>query len=332
MGLIPSGARPWPLRVCEDRLPARWLLLYPGPDALAVGCPRGGGGVVGNVASPRAARHHPPALPLARPVPQGGERRAEGLTERRREGPQCLRERGERGAEAVAETRTRAARGPALGGAVEPLGPRPPDPRGRPLGEGCALALLRGRGQGGRPGRRGVAHRPEHAARAHRRQSHRGGETVPGLFSSQDSGGRGQPTPGQPRDHALGPAGTDGAGERHGRERPEHRPPRHTPAAMRRQQGGAGHVGGQRAGASDDGREGREHGFAPRTRAAPEGAPPPAGPGRQARGAASARRRARSPAAGADPRATGCTPAPLREPPCRRQAAERRSLRSENRR
>ena len=40
MGLIQQGAGHGHLRVCEDRIPARLLLLEPAPDALAVGCPR----------------------------------------------------------------------------------------------------------------------------------------------------------------------------------------------------------------------------------------------------------------------------------------------------
>jgi hypothetical protein len=49
MGLIQEGARhghPW---VCEHRIPPRFLLLEPTPDALSIGRPRRVGDVVGKV-------------------------------------------------------------------------------------------------------------------------------------------------------------------------------------------------------------------------------------------------------------------------------------------
>ena len=39
MCLIEQGARGWHLRVFEDRIPARLLVLEPAPDAVAVGHP-----------------------------------------------------------------------------------------------------------------------------------------------------------------------------------------------------------------------------------------------------------------------------------------------------
>jgi hypothetical protein len=49
MRLIQQGARHRHLGVCEDRIPARFLVLAPAPDALAVGHPRRGSDVVGKV-------------------------------------------------------------------------------------------------------------------------------------------------------------------------------------------------------------------------------------------------------------------------------------------
>jgi hypothetical protein len=50
MRLIQEGAGHRPLGVCEDRLPAGFLLLKPAPYTLAIGDPCCGGDVVGKVA------------------------------------------------------------------------------------------------------------------------------------------------------------------------------------------------------------------------------------------------------------------------------------------
>ena len=50
MGLIQEGTGDGHLRVCEDRIPARLLVLQPASHALAVGRPRRVGDVVGTVA------------------------------------------------------------------------------------------------------------------------------------------------------------------------------------------------------------------------------------------------------------------------------------------
>ena len=107
MGLIQQGAGHGHLRVGEDGIPARLLLLKPAPHALAVGRPSRGGDVVDKVAEPLAERKHPQALALARPVEQGVELRAERLTHRRRDRHQFLRELEERVAQADAETCSR---------------------------------------------------------------------------------------------------------------------------------------------------------------------------------------------------------------------------------
>ena len=59
MGLIQKRAGRWHLRVCEDRIPACFLVLEPSPGALPVGLPCGVGDMVGTVASPLAQRTHP---------------------------------------------------------------------------------------------------------------------------------------------------------------------------------------------------------------------------------------------------------------------------------
>src|SRR4030095_6963564 len=98
-------------------------------------------------------------------------------------------------AEAVAETRTRAARTQALDGAVAPIAQHPPDPRRRLLVDRCALELLIGLGQGRRTGLLGVAQMPEHATMDKRRQIHLVGKTVTVLCISPDIGGPGQSPP-----------------------------------------------------------------------------------------------------------------------------------------
>jgi hypothetical protein len=50
MGLIKQGAGDGHLRVCEHHVPTRFLVLKPAPHALAIGCPRRVGDVVGKVA------------------------------------------------------------------------------------------------------------------------------------------------------------------------------------------------------------------------------------------------------------------------------------------
>jgi hypothetical protein len=72
--LIEQRARDRHLGICEDRRPARLLVLEPAPDALPIGRSCRGGHVIGKASSPLAQGKHPQALPLARPVPQGMKR------------------------------------------------------------------------------------------------------------------------------------------------------------------------------------------------------------------------------------------------------------------
>jgi len=50
MRLIEQGAGCWHLRVCKDRIPARFLLLKPASDPFAIGRPSRSGDGVGKVA------------------------------------------------------------------------------------------------------------------------------------------------------------------------------------------------------------------------------------------------------------------------------------------
>jgi hypothetical protein len=59
VGLIEQSAGDRHLRVCEHRIPPRFLLLEPAPDALPVGHPCAVRHVVGKVALPLAERKHP---------------------------------------------------------------------------------------------------------------------------------------------------------------------------------------------------------------------------------------------------------------------------------
>src|SRR4029453_9162659 len=70
MGLIQQRAGDGHLRVGENRIPPRLLLLPPAPHPPPIGWPSRGGDVVRKVAQALAQRKHPQALALARSVEQ----------------------------------------------------------------------------------------------------------------------------------------------------------------------------------------------------------------------------------------------------------------------
>ena len=74
---------------------------------------------------------------------------------------------------------------------------------------------------------------PDHAATDDGREVHCLGETAAGLFIGQEIDGQRQPTPGEHRDQPVVAERTDEAGERHGRDRVEHRAQLHTETAVR---------------------------------------------------------------------------------------------------
>ena len=113
---------PW---VCEDRIPARLLVLEPASHTLAVDRPRRDGNAVGTVANPLAKRHHAQALALPCPVQQGAALGVQGLAHGGCDRRQFLRELEERVAQAVAHADSRKERLQALGGAVEAIGGGP---------------------------------------------------------------------------------------------------------------------------------------------------------------------------------------------------------------
>ena len=128
MGLIQQRAGHGHLGVCEDRIPARLLLLEPAPDTLAVGVPRAVCHVVGKVAEPLAQRKHPQAFALACPVQQGVELGAQGLAHRRRDRHQFGGQLIERVAETVAEACSREQRPHTARRAVKAIGQDAADP------------------------------------------------------------------------------------------------------------------------------------------------------------------------------------------------------------
>jgi hypothetical protein len=128
-----------PLGGCKDRRPARLLLLQPAPHTFTMGWLSRGGDVSRQATPLLAQCKHASALPLARPVEPGVPLCASGLTARRCARRQFLRVRRDRGAEAGAAARPRAARAQALGGAVEPIGQNPPAPISRLLVDRRAL-------------------------------------------------------------------------------------------------------------------------------------------------------------------------------------------------
>jgi hypothetical protein len=271
LGLRAQGARGWPLRGFEDRLPARRLVLAPAPDAVAGGHPAAVRHGVSPVAAPVTPGQPAPALARWRSGAPGVERRAARLAHGRSARRQWLRPRGERVAPAEAETRPRPPGPPPRRGAVNALGEDPSDPRRRLRLGWRAWARPRGPGQSRRAGRLGVPHRPAHAAPDAGRTVHVLRQTTAVLCLRDDSRGPWEPTPAQPRDPALGAHRTDPARDRQGGERAEARAPLQPEAPRGGPQGLAGHLRAPLARASDDGGEDREHCCARRALHPPEG-------------------------------------------------------------
>jgi len=273
VGLISQGAGHRHLRICEHRIPARFLLLNPAPHARAIGCPSRGGDVIGKVAQPLAQRKHAPAFALACPGEQRVALRAQGLADRGGESHEFLRELLERVAQAMAKARPREQRPHTFDRAVEAIREDAPDPIRRLLLQGRALKLLIGLGTGRCAGVFGLPQMPEHTAADNRGEIHLLGETAAVLFIGQKIGGEGQPTPGQDRHQTVVAERTDEARERHRREVIEPRTQCQTEATRGRQQGIAGHGWSHRAVTQDAMRQDGEDGFTPRTLEPPDGDP-----------------------------------------------------------
>jgi len=252
VGLIQEGAGDGPLRVCEDRLPARFRVLKPLAHPVAVGLPCGVGDMLGNVTSPLAQGKHPPALPRSHAVQHGMKRRAQRLAHRGRDRRQLLRELMDRLAQAVAQARSWEERTHPLGGAVEAIGAAPPDPLRRlRLGRRALTRLIRP-GQGGRTGLRRLAQMPEDAAAGDRGHIDLVGQTAAVLFIDQARAGQGQATPGEHRHQTRVAERTDQAIDGHGGAMAEHGTPCHTQATVRGQHGIAGDLRSPLALAQDD--------------------------------------------------------------------------------
>ena len=277
-GLSQEGAGHGPLRVGEDHIPARLLLVAPAPAARAVGCPGAVGHAVGTVAEPLPQRTHPPALALAGPIPQGVALGASGLPHRGRDGHQCAGQLVERVAETVPHACRRA------------QGPHPPRRAVKALGQAAAAAIPRlwlerglwkravRLGQRRCPGGFGVAQVPEDTPTDHRGPRALGRETAAVLLSRQAIRRQGQPTPRQDRHQTVVAEGTHPTGERQGRAMMAHRAPRQTEAAMGGSQGSARDLGAPLARAPNAGRQDRAHRVTGGARDAPEGEAPEAHP------------------------------------------------------
>ena len=218
MGLIQHSARHGHLRVFEDRIPARLLLLEPAPDALAVGWPSRGGDVVGKVAQSLTQRKYPQALALSYPVEQGVELRTERLTHWRSNRRQFLWELEECVAQAVAEARPGKQRPQALAGAVEAIRQDAPDAIGRVLLGGSALKLAIRLGKRHCTGVLRITEMPQDTATDNRGQIDLLGETVAVLLVGQEIRGQCQPTPGHHRHQAVVAQRAHETVEGHGRE------------------------------------------------------------------------------------------------------------------
>ncbi len=154
--LIEQRARHRHLRVFQDCIPARPLLLEPAPDACPVGGPSRRSDVANKTAQPLAQGKHAQALALARPVEQGVELRAQGLADRGRYRHKFGGQLIDRMAETVAEACTREQRPQALDGTVEAIDEDPLDLVRRLLLRRGALKLAIGLRKGNRTGILGI--------------------------------------------------------------------------------------------------------------------------------------------------------------------------------
>ena len=252
VGLLQEGAGDGHRRVCEDRIPARFLVLKPLAHPVAVGLPCGVGDRLGNVTSPLAQGKPPQALPRSHSVQHGMNRRAPRLAHRGRDRRQLLRELIARLAQAIAQARAWEERPHTLGGAVEAIGAAPPDPLRRLLLGRRALTRLIRPGQGGRTGRRRLAQMPEDAAAGDRGHIDLVGQTAAVFCSDQERAGQGQATPGEHRHQTRVAERTDQAIDGHGGAMAEHGTPCHPQATVRGQQGIAGDPRSHLAIAQDD--------------------------------------------------------------------------------
>jgi hypothetical protein len=273
LGLSSHRAGHRPLGGCEDGIPARLLCLAPASDARAVGFSGAVGHAVGTVAEPLPQRTPPSALALTRPVQAGMARGAYSLTHRGRERGQLWGELVERVAEPVAEACSRAHRPPPVRWAGKASGQEAADPRRRLLLERRLLKRSVRLGQRRRTGRFGGAQVPQDTPPDHGGPIDRARETAAVLRIRQAIHRQRQPTPGEHRDQSGVAERTDETRQRPGRERLEHRTPRHAQAARRGQQHSAGPLRAHAAIASDEVREARDHRLTGRAWAAPESDP-----------------------------------------------------------
>jgi hypothetical protein len=268
-GLIQPRAGHWPTGVVEDRLPARFLGPDPVPYALAVDRPSRVHDVIRHVAQVLAERQHASAVARASPVQEPRPPRAARLADRGRDGCPLPGKLVDRLAAAMAQGRRRKARAQALEGAFKPSRAEAADPIGGLwMGRGAVKRAI-GRGQGRRPRLLGVAQRPEHAAPDTRREGHVVGQTMAGLFISQDRRRQGQTPPGPHRDETLLAAGADETRDGHGGDMAADRAPFQTEPSRPREQGGVDGVSTHGAIAQDQGGEDREHCATRGTLAAP---------------------------------------------------------------
>jgi hypothetical protein len=144
MGLIQKRAGRWHLRVFEDRIPARFLVLEPSPDALPVGLPCDVGDVVYKVTEPLSQGHHTQTLALSYPVEQGVELRTERLTHWRRNRRQFLWDLEKGVTQTEADTHSRKQGPQTLRRAVEAVGEDPFDAVRWLVLQGGALKLAIG--------------------------------------------------------------------------------------------------------------------------------------------------------------------------------------------
>jgi hypothetical protein len=216
--------------------------------------------------------------------------------------------------------------------AVKAIGQDTAGPIRRLLLERCLLKRSIGLGKRRCTGGRRVPQVPDKTATDNGGQIDLGGETTAVLLIRQEIHRERHPTPGQHWHQALAAKRTDETIEGQRGHMIEHRTEFQTETPMSGQKGIARDLGSYLAIAQDKMRQDGEDSFARGALDPPDGDATQADTGIMRVARQGTHRRHRSPCGGAESRGRGGTRIRIQQRPCRRQAAENRSRRLENRR